>query len=320
MHQTSLAAAPQVDIIVITFNGMIHLERCFRAMQRTDYPNYRTILLDNGSTDGSADLVADRYPDCQIIRTGKNLGFAGGNNVALRLSLEGQAEFVVLLNDDSFICDPGWLSKAVAAASDPTVAMVGFEVIQGGGVYDPSLDRSITSPPVSPVRVGRIEGSSLFIRTGVLRQIGLLDEIYFMYGEEDDLEMRAKRAGYALVKTNSVVFHIGGGTSRRYPVKIAYYQSRNYLRYAFKNLSAWRALQRIVALGDILCNPFPLIYRKDDRQHLRMRSTGSLLLNCGIYALVLIWNAIHLPQTLMLRFQRNRPIHNSTASRTQTEA
>jgi GT2 family glycosyltransferase len=319
MHKTSLAAPPQVDIIVITFNGTNHLDRCFRAIQRTNYPNYRTILLDNGSTDGCADLVADRYPDCQIIRTGKNLGFAGGNNVAMRLSLEGQAEFVVLLNDDSYICDPEWLSRAVAAAADPTVAMVGFEVIQGGGVYDPSLDRSIASLPASPVGVGRIEGSSLFIRTAVLRQIGLLDEIYFMYGEEDDLEMRAKRAGYGLVKTNSVVFHIGGGTSRRYPVKIAYYQSRNYLRYAFKNLSALRALQRIVALGDILCNPFPIVYRSDDRQHIRMRSSGSLLLNCGIYGLALAWNAIHLPQTLMLRFQRNHSMPNSTASRAQTE-
>jgi GT2 family glycosyltransferase len=220
-----------------------------------------------------------------------------------------------LLNDDSYICDPEWLSRAVAATdSDPTIGMVGFEVIQGGGIYDPMLDRPFTLAGVPPIAVGRIEGSSLFIRMSVLRDIGLFDEIYFMYGEEDDLEIRAKRAGFTLVKTNSVVFHIGGGTSRRYPVKIAYYQSRNYLRYALKNLSSRRILQRVIALGDILCNPFPLIYRSTDRQHIRMRSTGSLLLNCGIYGLALAWNVIHLPQTLMLRYESGRSVQGSTTS------
>jgi hypothetical protein len=299
---------PSVDIIVITFNGMRFLERCFRAIERTDYPNYRVILVDNGSEDGSADYVASNFPYCDIIRTGNNLGFAGGNNVALRLSLEREAEFVVLLNDDAFICDPEWLSKAVGiSTADPLIGMVGFEVVKHPGLDNPTADCATAAalPPVRPV--SRIDGCSLFIRSAVLRRIGLLDEIYFMYGEEDDLEMRAVAAGYTLVAVDSIVSHVGGATSSRYPIKIAYYQSRNYLRFALKNLSLWRVIRRTITLLDILCNPFPLIYREADVAHVRMRRTGSLLTNCGIYCLAIFWNLVHLPQTLRLRFLSARP-------------
>ena len=141
---------PSVDIIVITFNGMRFLERCFRAIERTDYPNYRVILVDNGSEDGSADYVASNFPYCDIIRTGNNLGFAGGNNVALRLSLEREAEFVVLLNDDAFICDPEWLSKAVGiSTADPLIGMVGFEVVKHPGLDNPTADCATANLPPS---------------------------------------------------------------------------------------------------------------------------------------------------------------------------
>lgn len=292
-----------VDIIVITFNGMRFLERCFRAIERTNYPNYRVILVDNGSEDGSADFIAEHFPYCHVIRTGRNLGFAGGNNVALRLSLEQKAEFVVLLNDDAFICDPEWLTKAVTIANaNPLIGMVGFEVVKSTGLDDPAAN----CPPIGTLpalrSVSRIDGCSLFIRSAVLRRIGLLDEIYFMYGEEDDLEMRALAAGYTLVAVDSIISHVGGATSSRYPVKIAYYQARNYLRFALKNLSLWRVIRRTITLLDILCNPFPLVYREADVAHVRMRRTGSLLMNCGIYCLAILWNLGHLPQTLRLRF------------------
>jgi len=119
--------------------------------------------------------------------------------------------------------------------------------------------------------------------------------------------MRAVAAGYTLAAVNSIVSHLGGATSSRYPVKIAYYQARNYLRFALKNLSLWRVFRRTITLLDILCNPFPLIYRETDVAHVRMRRTGSLLMNCGIYCLAILWNLVHLPQTLRLRFLSARP-------------
>ena len=302
--------SPRVDVIIITFNGIKHIERCLRALELTTYPNYRVVLVDNGSSDGSAEFVADHFPACQIIRTGKNLGFAGGNNVALRGSLQSKTDFVVLLNDDAYVQDPEWLTKAVdAALADPSVGMVGFDVIQGRGVDDslgsPRTRNSVQSRPIS-----RIDGCSLFIRTGLLEAVGLLDEKYFMYAEEDDLELRAGAAGYSLVEINSVIYHIGGSTSKRYPTKMSYYQSRNYLRFALKNLNVMRVARRVFTMVDILCNPFPLVYRKEDVAHVRMRGTGSLLMNAGIYLAALTWNVVHLPETLLLRFRSGAISHS----------
>ncbi len=257
----------------------------------------------------AAEFVADHFPSCQIIRTGKNLGFAGGNNVALRLSLKRNTDFVVLLNDDAYVQDPEWLTKAVEVAlPDPSVGMVGFDVIQGRGVdaslTSPAIRNSVQSRPIS-----RIDGCSLFIRTSCLKAVGLLDEKYFMYGEEDDLEMRAQAAHYSLVEINSVVYHIGGSTSKRYPIKMSYYQSRNYLRFALKNLNVMRVVRRVFTLVDILCNPFPFVFRREDVAHVRMRGTGSLLMNAGIYLAALGWNFVHLPETLLLRFRSGAISH-----------
>lgn len=299
--------SPLVHVIVITYNGKRHLEYCLPALARTTYPNYQVILADNGSADGAPEFAETTYPACRVLRNGANLGFAGGNNAAMRMSLGESADYVVLLNDDTAVLDPEWLTRAVATAeADRSIGMVGFEIINGSGEYNADVAVPMTSPSTVTSYVSRIDGCALFIRASVLRQIGLLDEIYFMYAEEDDLEIRAIRAGYKLVAINSPIYHVGGATSKKYPAIISYYESRNYLRFALKNLGPLRVARRFLALFDILCNPFPLVFRKDNVAHVRMRSTSSLPANFLIYCRAVLWNLAHLAETLSLRFARPR--------------
>jgi hypothetical protein len=294
-----------VHIVVITYNGKRHLEYCFKALARTKYQNYQIILADNGSVDGAPEYVEANFPECRILRNGANLGFAGGNNAAIVLSLRENAKYIVLVNDDTAVLDPEWLSRAVTVAeANPSIGMIGFEIVNGKGEYSPSLDVPRTSLSVALSYLPRIEGCALFMRASVLRQIGLLDEIYFMYAEEDDLEMRAVRAGYKLAAINSAIYHVGGATSKNYPAIISYYESRNYLRFALKNLGLLHAARRFLTLFDILCNPFPLVYRKDNAAHVRMRSSSPLTTNFLIYCRAVFWNLAHLPETLSLRFAR----------------
>jgi hypothetical protein len=296
---------PLVHIIVITYNGRRHLEHCFGALARTIYSNHQVILADNGSADGAPEYVEAHFPACRVLRNRTNLGFAGGNNAAMCISLREMAEYIVLLNDDTAVLDPEWINRAVAVAeADSSIGMIGFEIVNGKGEYKLSLDAPRTSASVEVSNVSRIEGCALFMRTSVLRQIGLLDEIYFMYAEEDDLEMRAVRAGYKLAAINSAVYHVGGATSKKYPAIISYYESRNYLRFALKNLGPLHAARRFLTLLDILCNPFPLVYRKDNAAHVRMRSSSALTTNFLIYCRAVFWNLTHLPETLSLRFAR----------------
>jgi hypothetical protein len=263
------------------------------------------ILADNGSVDGAPEYVEASFPSCRVLRNGANLGFAGGNNAAIRVSLRENADYIVLLNDDTAVLDPEWISRAVTVAeANSSIGMIGFEIVNGRGEYDPSLDVTHTSPSVALSYIPRVEGCALFMRASVLQQIGLLDEIYFMYAEEDDLEMRAVRAGYKLAAINSAIYHVGGATSKKYPTTISYYESRNYLRFALKNLGPLHAGRRFLTLFDILCNPFPLVYRQDNAAHVRMRSSGPFTANFLIYCRAVFWNLAHLPETLSLRFSR----------------
>lgn len=105
---------PFVRIVVLNFNGAHFLDGCLRSLERLDYPRdrYEVIVVDNRSTDGSAELVEKRFPAARVVRNERNLGFAGGNNVAMSGS---RADYVVLLNNDTEV-EAGWLTALIETA------------------------------------------------------------------------------------------------------------------------------------------------------------------------------------------------------------
>lgn len=113
---------PFVSVVVLNYNGLRFLDDCLGSLAQLDYPNdrYEVVLVDNVSQDNSAEIVKDRYPWVRIVRNSRNLGFAGGNNVAMR---ETSADYVVLLNNDTSV-DRQWLAKLVEAADrDPKIGI-----------------------------------------------------------------------------------------------------------------------------------------------------------------------------------------------------
>ena len=118
---------PSVAIIVITFNGRHHLARCLPSLLKTDYPNFRVILVDNASTDGSAEFVSENFPTVSIVRHPQNFGFAKGNNIAIASCLAEGLDYIFLLNDDTELLAPTWLAAAIRLCEgNPRVGMVGF--------------------------------------------------------------------------------------------------------------------------------------------------------------------------------------------------
>ena len=114
----SSAAVPFVSVVVLNYNGLRFLDRCLGSLARLDYPDdrYEVVLVDNVSKDGSADAAERLFSNVRVVRNGRNLGFAGGNNVAMRAAT---ADYVVLLNNDTSV-DPNWLARLVEAAEqDP---------------------------------------------------------------------------------------------------------------------------------------------------------------------------------------------------------
>lgn len=298
---------PLVYVLVITCNGLRHLEGCFRSLRRTDYANFRVILVDNGSSDGCAEFTRTHFPEVQVLRFETNLGFAGGNNRAMEAALAAGADYVFLLNDDTEIVDASWLSEAVALAEQrPEIGMIGFHLLEKLPTAGELAQFPPLPTPATWQAVERIDGCALLIRGGLLRRIGLFDEVYFAYAEEDDLETRTRRTGAELVAIDRRIYHFGGGTSKRFPVRAGYLQVRNWIRYSIKNRSFLRTVARVIKLLDVTCNPFPLFYERDDYSHQRARGQGRLLVNAGLFLAAVGWNLLHLPETLAARRKDRR--------------
>ena len=292
-------AAPLVSIIVITWNGLRHLEGCFRSLRRTDYPNYRVVLVDNASADGSAEYTRAHFPEVEILRHETNLGFAGGNNRAMEAALAAGADYIFLLNDDTVILDRDWLAEAVALADkDRSVGMIGFQLL----AKLPSAEELGRLPklpvPAASNPVARIDGCALFIRGAVLRRIGLFDEAYFAYAEEDDLEARAKRTGASMMEIDRRIYHYGSGTSSKFPREAAYLEIRNAIRFSIKNRGMFRTVARVCKLCDIVCSPLPIFLDRGNQSHLRARGEWKIFTNLRTFFSACAWNLRHLGGTL----------------------
>jgi GT2 family glycosyltransferase len=236
-----------------------------------------TICVDNGSTDGSAERVAERFPEVELLRTGDNLGFSGGNNVGIRRALERDADWVLLLNNDA-VADPALPAALEAAARQrPDAGVLACKVYfaeppdtlmyAGGSVRlrlgywgrqdgfgerdDGSFDR---------VRdVDRATGAAMAVSREALVRAGLLDEQLFAYAEDAEWCLRIARAGLAVVFVpGATVRHVGSASTGglRSPTSL-YYDTRNMIvvceRFA-RLPPGLRALRRLVIVSAHLLN------------------------------------------------------------------
>lgn len=232
-----------VAIIIVTYNSAGQINACLRSvLDQGSGVRQQIIVLDNASHDGTAELVRSGFPEVQIIEPGRNLGFACGVNEAVR---HAQAEFVLLLNPDTEILDRA-VEKVVAfARAHPHHGFYGGRTLKPDGSLEPSscwgaptlasmalfafglttlaprhpvLDpESLGRWPRDTVReVGVITGCFLLARRQAWQELGGFDERFFMYGEDVDLALRARKAGYRpVVCPDAQVMHEVGQSSAR---------------------------------------------------------------------------------------------------------
>src|SRR2546423_7530777 len=184
-----------------------------------------TICIDNGSTDGSDMRVAERFREVELLRTGANLGFAGGNNAGIRRALERGADWVLLLNNDP-VGEPG-LAEALerAAEARPDAGLLACKLLSGdghavqyaGASFNARLGysgRVATGGPDKVHDVGRADGAAVAVSRAAAENAGLLDESLFMYVEDVDWSLRMRAAGFAVVLVpDARVRHKGSGST-----------------------------------------------------------------------------------------------------------
>jgi GT2 family glycosyltransferase len=261
--------APQLAIVVLAWNQRDLTLECLASLAALDDPASRrqVIVVDNGSSDGTARAVCEAYPAVKVLETGENLGYAGGNNVGIRYALDQGAELVCILNNDVTVA-PGFVAPLLVALRGsgrvgvvtPLIADLAQpeRVWASGAAVDSragTVRRLHVGEPVSTLRrrdpfdVDVAPGSAMVVLRGVLEHVGLLDESYYLYFEETDWCLRARRAGYRILAVpESVVWHrVSASLGQASPV-IDYYMLRNQLRLVARH---WSGLPRFRLLTAI---------------------------------------------------------------------
>lgn len=241
-----------MSVIVLNWNGKNDTIECIDSLQKLDYPNYEILMVDNGSTDGSEEIIRTSFPSVHVIQTKQNLGYAGGNNVGMRIALSRGADYVWLLNNDTLVNPDALTSLVSTALSDPRIAFVGskiyfhdrpnliwcvggtIELTHGGRTDHPGMGQVDTGQFDTISDVGYVSGCSLLASKEAIANIGLLPEEYFLYFEETDWNIAAQMKGYRTVLAPaSRVWHKHEMTGE-YKDKFIYYSFRNRVRIVMK--------------------------------------------------------------------------------------
>lgn len=242
MHK-SKDKLPSVSIIILNWNGKEDTIECLNSLKHITYPNYAIILVDNGSTDGSVKCFNELYPEIEIVENKKNLGFAEGNNVAVRTAVKEGTDYILLLNNDTVV-DSDFLTELVKVLEkDPTIGIVGPTVyyyneksrIQSAGgkiCWYKGETPHLTDKKnikINEIRdVDYIVGCALLVKCELFEKVGYLNKNYFAYWEETDWCVRAKRAGYRVVHVPMAkVWHKGGTTTKKTSGFHEYHMTRN---------------------------------------------------------------------------------------------
>ena len=238
------AGSPLVYVVVLNYNGTDHLPYCLLSICASDYPNLVVLLVDNASSDQSLALAADFH--VRILRNAKNLGWSGGNNVGIREALRANAKYIVLANNDIRV-HPRWIAEAVAVAeSRPDIGVIGFDVHEPQpGSADQDAGYSAACQRWSSVEhavSSDVGGMAMFVRAVLFEDIGLIDENFFAYGEENDFQIRARRAGFQIATINVPVWHHGVGSFGRTPFRAALLQTENNIQLLLKHQGPLKAL------------------------------------------------------------------------------
>jgi GT2 family glycosyltransferase len=227
-----MAPAADVSVVVVTLNALPWVERCLASVHGSE-----TIVVDHGSTDGTLELVRDRFPEVRIVEQ-ENRGMGGGNNAGMRVA---GGRYWFLLNSDAWVVGDGLARLVAFADAHPEAAVVGPRLANTDG----TLQRSARSEPtvwrltteyagvrklapgsslLNPLYLGGFDhrsvrevdwlsGAALLVRRAAADEVGLFDESFFMFSEEVDWLARFRRAGWkVLFYPQAEVVHVGGAT------------------------------------------------------------------------------------------------------------
>jgi GT2 family glycosyltransferase len=242
---------PWVSIITVNYNQSKVTCELLQSLQKVSYPNVETIVVDNASPNDNPEIIRELHPEVSLIRSEKNLGFAGGNNLGI---MQAKGDYLFFLNNDTEV-PAGVLEPMVELLeSHPEIGAVSPKILY---FHSPGLIQYAGFTPISPWTIRNnsigykkpdspeydrlspthsVHGAAMMIPRRVINEVGMMPEIYFLYYEEHDWAAMIKRAGYKIYyQPASYILHKESvSTGKDSPMK-TYYITRNRLLFARRN-------------------------------------------------------------------------------------
>ncbi|GAA1962042.1 glycosyltransferase family 2 protein [Agromyces allii] len=265
-----------LDVIIVTFASRDLIQVCLDSLfeHRPQVP-MRVFVVDNASPDDTVEVVRSKYPLVELIARGSNDGFSVANNVALRLT---SSPYVLVLNPDTRL-ESGTLDHLIGVMErDATIGVLGCRLLTRDGTLDHAAKRSFPSPTTALKyfalkAIGRtgsnytrpdvgeldfadvdaVNGAFMLVRSAALLDVGLLDERYWMYGEDLDWCARFHREGWRVVYDGRVIAHHlkGGSTSGRRPLRQNYHFHRSMLVFYRDHASKRHFIEDALVSGGV---------------------------------------------------------------------
>jgi GT2 family glycosyltransferase len=242
---------PAVWVIVLNWNNAPDTVACLESVSRSDYPNYQVLLVDNGSSDDSVRVIQETYPGITVVQLPENLGYAEGNNRGIRCALDLEADYVLILNNDTVVAADMLDHLVAVAETDPRIGILGPTVYdlevrdrlcaagsiilwatgttRHRGVLQTARDCQL---PLSPEPADFLVGTGLLLSRACVQAIGCFDPQYYLNFEDVELSTRAWRNGYAVAYVpRAAMWHKVSATLGQASPANTYYMTRNALRF-----------------------------------------------------------------------------------------
>ncbi|WP_339606267.1 glycosyltransferase family 2 protein [uncultured Roseivirga sp.] len=225
MSQSDLASSPSLAIIIVNWNSFNVTKNCLESLRQLEYSNFEVIVVDNGSNDDSLVLLKSSFPEVTVLENGENLGFTGGNNTGIKYALDSEKDLIMLLNNDTIVTPDFAMILVETLLNDNTLGAVQPKIMynqekdviwNAGGFFNSffslsktrGLDQKDEGQYDKPIDVDWITGCCFLVKSSVVKQIGLLDDKFFIYYEDSDWSFKIKKLGYRLrFEPKSKIYH-----------------------------------------------------------------------------------------------------------------
>jgi len=301
------AQVPDMSIILVCWNNKTYLDPCLKSLYEGNLKcSYDVMVVDNGSTDGSQQMLIDKYPAVMLIQNEGNVGLAKASNQGIKAT---NGRYVLLLNNDTIIDGPSLDRLVEFLDAHPEAGAVGGKLLNPDGSFQSGyapfstlMEEFLIVTHIGELlwpgfpshgdsyeikATGWLSSACLLVRRKALDQIGLLDESYFIYGDEADLQHRLNKAGWKVYSLpSSTIIHFGGRSMDRwkrrkmvYRGKLLFYQKN----YGFLSTLLLRIMFFLMSFSKLLVWCVGLLMPKlSERARKELRSNLDVMALCII--------------------------------------